>query len=49
MVLGRLLSATALNMVVLPALYWVDGDRVVAVERAAVELGEANLAVARPA
>ena len=48
MVLGRLLSATALNMVVLPALYWVYRDRVVAVEREAVELGGANLAGARP-
>ena len=28
-ILGGLLSATALNMVVLPALYWLYGDRVV--------------------
>ena len=26
-ILGGLLSATALNMVVLPALYWLFGDR----------------------
>lgn len=29
-ILGGLLSATALNMLVLPALYWVFGDRSVA-------------------
>ena len=29
-ILGGLLSATALNMLVLPALYWLYGDRVVA-------------------
>jgi copper/silver efflux system protein len=48
-ILGGLLSATALNMVVLPALYWLYGERVVAEERAAVELMDADLAVARPA
>ena len=30
-ILGGLLSATALNMIVLPALYWMYGDRSVAV------------------
>jgi CzcA family heavy metal efflux pump len=35
-ILGGLLSATALNMLVLPALYWMFGDRAVT-ERAAVE------------
>ena len=34
-ILGGLLSATALNMVVLPALYWLYGDRVAAPEPAA--------------
>ncbi len=33
-ILGGLLSATALNMLVLPALYWVFGDRAVATEDA---------------
>ena len=28
-ILGGLLSATALNMLVLPALYWLFGDRTV--------------------
>jgi CzcA family heavy metal efflux pump len=32
-ILGGLLSATALNMVVLPALYWLYGERAVAAER----------------
>jgi copper/silver efflux system protein len=32
-ILGGLLSATALNMVVLPALYWLFGDRTVSPER----------------
>jgi copper/silver efflux system protein len=45
-ILGGLLSATALNMVVLPALYWLYGERVVAEDRAAVELGRPDLAVA---
>jgi CzcA family heavy metal efflux pump len=31
-ILGGLLSATALNMLVLPALYWLYGERAVAVE-----------------
>jgi CzcA family heavy metal efflux pump len=43
-ILGGLLSATALNMVVLPALYWLYGERVVAEERAAAELGGPELA-----
>lgn len=30
-ILGGLLSATALNMIVLPALYWMYGDRSAAV------------------
>jgi Cu/Ag efflux pump CusA len=30
-ILGGLLSATALNMVVLPALYWLFGEREVVV------------------
>jgi copper/silver efflux system protein len=34
-ILGGLLSATALNMLVLPALYWLYGERDVAVETAA--------------
>jgi len=34
-ILGGLLSATALNMVVLPALYWMFGEREVAVHGAA--------------
>jgi hypothetical protein len=29
-ILGGLLSATALNMLVLPALYWLYGERAVA-------------------
>ncbi len=33
-ILGGLLSATALNMLVLPALYWVFGDRVVVADQA---------------
>jgi Cu/Ag efflux pump CusA len=33
-ILGGLLSATALNMVVLPALYWLYGERVVAMDTA---------------
>lgn len=32
MILGGLLSATALNMIVLPALYWMYGERVASVE-----------------
>jgi hypothetical protein len=48
-ILGGLLSATALNMVVLPALYSLYGERVVAEERAVVELVGADLAVARSA
>ena len=40
-ILGGLLSATALNMVVLPALYWLYGDRVV--NPAPRELVEAKL------
>jgi len=43
-ILGGLLSATALNMVVLPALYWLYGERVVAEERAAAELVGPELA-----
>jgi hypothetical protein len=38
-ILGGLLSATALNMVVLPALYWLFGEREAA--REAVALGDA--------
>jgi copper/silver efflux system protein len=34
-ILGGLLSATALNMLVLPALYWLYGERAVAAESAA--------------
>ena len=37
-ILGGLLSATALNMVVLPALYWLYGELVVAGEPAGAEL-----------
>ncbi len=36
-ILGGLLSATALNMVVLPALYWVFGERTVVREEEARE------------
>ena len=43
-ILGGLLSATALNMIVLPALYWVFGDRSV-VTAAALELGVDGTAV----
>ncbi|HUG35558.1 MAG TPA: efflux RND transporter permease subunit, partial [Candidatus Limnocylindrales bacterium] len=39
-ILGGLLSATALNMVVLPALYWLYGERAVVEERASLELGQ---------
>ena len=34
-ILGGLLSATALNMLVLPALYWLYGDRVIVTQDAA--------------
>jgi Cu/Ag efflux pump CusA len=37
-ILGGLLSATALNMVVLPALYWMFGDREV-VQHDALQTG----------
>jgi CzcA family heavy metal efflux pump len=47
-ILGGLLSATALNMVVLPALYWLYGERIVAEERAGADLVGPELA-ARPA
>jgi hypothetical protein len=47
-ILGGLLSATALNMVVLPALYWLYGERIVAEDRAGADLGGPELA-ARPA
>jgi Cu(I)/Ag(I) efflux system membrane protein CusA/SilA len=40
-ILGGLLSATALNMAVVPALYWLYGDRVVAEAPHAVTSGEA--------
>jgi Cu/Ag efflux pump CusA len=43
-ILGGLLSATALNMLVLPALYWLYGER--AVERAGAE--ELEAAANRP-
>ena len=33
-ILGGLLSATALNMLVLPALYWLYGERSVAADDA---------------
>jgi hypothetical protein len=33
-ILGGLLSATALNMLVLPALYWLFGERAPAVDPA---------------
>jgi CzcA family heavy metal efflux pump len=39
-ILGGLLSATALNMVVLPALYWLYGERAVARERQWTEFAE---------
>ena len=39
-ILGGLLSATALNMVVLPALYWLYGERSVARERQWMEFAE---------
>lgn len=39
-ILGGLLSATALNMLVLPALYWLFGDRVVSTRSPADELGD---------
>ena len=45
----RLLSTTALNMVVLPALYWLYGERVVGEERVAAELRGRQLAAAKPA
>ena len=37
MILGGLFSATALNMVVLPALYWLYGERAVVPEEAGAE------------
>ena len=37
-ILGGLISATALNMVVLPALYWLYGEREIAIESEADEL-----------
>jgi Cu/Ag efflux pump CusA len=36
-ILGGLISATALNMVVLPALYWLYGERTVAAETSEVD------------
>lgn len=39
-ILGGLLSATALNMLVLPALYWLYGDRVAAPVASTDELSE---------
>jgi hypothetical protein len=39
-ILGGLLSATALNMVVLPALYWLYGERAVVREPQWMELAE---------
>jgi CzcA family heavy metal efflux pump len=39
-ILGGLLSATALNMVVLPALYWLYGERAVARERQWTEFAQ---------
>jgi CzcA family heavy metal efflux pump len=46
-ILGGLLSATALNMVVLPALYWLYGERVVGEEPVYAELAKPELAAAR--
>jgi Cu/Ag efflux pump CusA len=41
-ILGGLLSATALNMIVLPALYWMFGERTVPVAEAAPTLAPAR-------
>jgi CzcA family heavy metal efflux pump len=41
-ILGGLLSATALNMIVLPALYWLYGDRQVSVAEDAYSLRSAG-------
>ncbi len=48
-ILGGLLSATALNMVVLPALYWLYGERVVGEEPVYAELAKPEPAAVRPA
>ncbi|MEO7713873.1 MAG: efflux RND transporter permease subunit [Gemmatimonadaceae bacterium] len=49
-ILGGLLSATALNMLVLPALYWLYGDRSASAEREVDELGLApRVLVSEPA
>jgi Cu/Ag efflux pump CusA len=41
-ILGGLLSATALNMIVLPALYWMFGERTAPVAEAAPTLAPAR-------
>ena len=46
-ILGGLLSATALNMLVLPALYWLFGDRVAAPAVASDQLSESYAAPSR--
>jgi len=48
-ILGGLLSATALNMLVLPALYWLYGERVVADAAAESDVLTFNSPVARAA
>jgi CzcA family heavy metal efflux pump len=50
-ILGGLLSATALNMLVLPALYWLWGEREVAAERREVSESAPDLTMdpSRPA
>ena len=49
-ILGGLLSATALNMLVLPALYWLYGERTVAAAQSAEwESLDAPVPVGRPA
>ena len=47
-ILGGLLSATALNMLVLPALYWLYGDRVAAPTTTSDELSESRVVSPTP-
>jgi Cu/Ag efflux pump CusA len=49
-ILGGLLSATALNMLVLPALYWLWGEREVAAEQLPAEVApDFRVGPSRPA
>jgi len=47
-ILGGVLSATALNMLVLPALYWLYGERTVAVEDAESDVAQLEVPTSPP-